>query len=156
MVDLGSGEGLVAAALHKLPFAFEYKGVELNPAAVKLARAHLPTLSFEVGDIVTTPPVDKWADLAICLEVLEHLSEPQKAVANIARWTRKNAIISVPHEPYFRIGSLLRGKYLTSLGNHPEHVQQFSPKSLRALLSPHFAAVHIEMAFPWLIAVVGK
>ena len=60
--------------------------------------------------------------------------------------------MSVPFEPYFRIGSLLRGKYVRSLGNHPEHVNHFNRKSLQALLEPAVALQTIEVAFPWLIA----
>jgi hypothetical protein len=90
--------------------------------------------------------------VALCLEVLEHLEDPAPAVDRIAEWTRSMAIVSVPWEPFFRAGNLLRGKYVASLGNHPEHVQQFGPRSLNALLERRFRVVHVETCFPWLLA----
>lgn len=152
VVDLGCGEGLVARRLRDLPFAIEYRGIELDADAVRVARREVPGLSFEQGDILTTPPDRGWAELALCLEVLEHLDDPGLAVDRIAEWTRGVAIVSVPWEPFFRMGNLLRGKYLPTLGNHPEHVQQFSPKSLQKLLERRFRVVRVDTCFPWLIA----
>ena len=78
------------------------------------------------------------------------------ALERIAAATSDYVVVSVPWEPYFRLGNLLRGKYLTNWGNHPEHVQQFSPESLRDLLTRHFAFVAIDTCFPWLLAVARK
>ena len=64
----------------------------------------------------------------------------------------RDVVVSVPYEPWFRIGSLLRGKYVRSLGNHPEHVNHFNRRSLAALLDPVLEGVEIRVAFPWLIA----
>lgn len=154
IVDLGCGEGMVAAALHEhLPFEFEYRGVEINPAAIVSARQRLPGIAIDLGDLLNLEPQRGWADLVVCVEVLEHLANPQAAVERIRLWTARSALVSVPWEPYFRLGSLLRGKYLRSLGNHPEHVQHFNPTSLHALLAPHFDEVRVERCFPWLIAV---
>lgn len=156
VVDLGCGEGFVAERLQALPFSFEYRGLELREQAVDQARARVPGLDFRVADAIATEPDRGWAELAISLEVLEHLPRPELLVERLAQWSSRYVIVSVPHEPYFRLGNLLRGKYLGSLGNHPEHVQQFTPASLRALLQPHFESVAVESAFPWLIAVARK
>lgn len=152
VVDLGSGEGMVARELVALPFPLEYRGIELSADAVRVAREQVPGLDFRQGDIVTTEPERGWADVALCLEVLEHLDDPSPAVDRIAEWTRSMAIVSVPWEPFFRTGNLLRGKYLASLGNHPEHVQQFGPASFTELLEARFRVVRVETCFPWLVA----
>jgi SAM-dependent methyltransferase len=157
IVDLGCGEGVVALALReRLPFAFEYRGVEINPVGVELARRRLPGIDVTLGDLLALEPQPGWADLAVCIEVLEHLTDPFAAVERIHRWTARAALVSVPWEPYFRVGSLLRGKYLRTLGNFPEHVQHFDPDSLEALLASRFQRVRIERCFPWLIAVAER
>ena len=46
----------------------------------------------------------------------------------------------------------MRGKYVRSLGNHPEHVNHFNRGSLAALLDPVLEGIVIRVAFPWLIA----
>ena len=48
------------------------------------------------------------------------------------------------------------GNYVRTWGNHPEHIQAFEPRSLKALLSPHFASVDVETCFPWLIAIGSR
>lgn len=152
VVDLGCGEGLVAARiLERLP-SVEYRGIELDPTAADAARQNAPAAEIREGDIRTVAPERAWADVSLCLEVLEHLEDPAPAVRRIAEWTTGLAIVSVPWEPFFRGGNLLRGKYLEQLGNHPEHVQQFGPRSFRRLLEREFAVVRVERCFPWLIA----
>lgn len=155
VVDLGCGEGMIARELTRLPFDIEYRGFELNPEVVRLARAEVPSLDFAVADILTLEPDLGWADVSLCLEVLEHLEEPLAGLTRVAEWTKAMAIVSVPWEPLFRAGNLLRGKYLTRWGNHPEHVQQFGPRSFRRLLEERFRVVRVETCFPWLIGLVA-
>jgi hypothetical protein len=61
-------------------------------------------------------------------------------------------VVSVPWEPWFRLGNLGRGKNLGRLGNDPEHVQAFTPARLRKVLESGFHEVQVVRAFPWLIA----
>ena len=60
--------------------------------------------------------------------------------------------MSVPWEPWFRLGNLGRGKNVRRLGNDPEHVQAFTPARLRRALEREFSEVTVTPAFPWLIA----
>jgi hypothetical protein len=85
--------------------------------------------------------------------VLEHLTDPEVAVGELARITRGHCVVSVPWEPVFRLGNLGRGKNLRRLGNDPEHVQQFNPSRLRRLLERHFADVSVQTCLPWVVAV---
>jgi len=138
---------------------FEYLGLDLYLPSVEAARRlneGQPSLRFEVSDFLTRVPLEGWADLALCLEVIEHLPYPQEAVHRILQWTGQNAIISVPWEPWFRMGNLARGKYLNRLGNHPEHIQQFNPRKLRGLLQGWAGSIRIETCFPWIIATIVK
>jgi hypothetical protein len=92
-------------------------------------------------------------DLALCIEVLEHLVDPGAAVAELARIAVRGCVVSVPWEPFFRLGNLARGKNVAAFGNDSEHVQQFSPARLADLLQRSFAHVTIHRCFPWIIAV---
>lgn len=157
VVDLGCGEGIVAERLAALPAPPAYRGLELNPVALAEARKRLPGLTFEGADLLKRLPIaGERADLALCLEVVEHLDDPDLGVRRIADWTQRVAIISVPWEPYFRMGNFLRGKYVSRWGNHPEHVQQFGVSSFSKLLRKHFPQVQVETCFPWLIATCRK
>ena len=91
-------------------------------------------------------------DIVTCFEVLEHLDDPAVAVKELARVARRSLVLSVPHEPWFRVGNVLRGNYIGRLGNHPEHVQHWNFRSFEKFLAPHVAGVRIIGAFPWIIA----
>ena len=95
---------------------------------------------------------DGAADLVTTIELLEHLVRVEPAVEELARITRGRLVVSVPWEPWFRLGNLGRGKNVAPLGNDPEHVQAFTPRRLRAALAVGFAEVRVVRAFPWLIA----
>jgi hypothetical protein len=84
--------------------------------------------------------------------VLEHLPDPAAAVRELARVSRRAIVISVPYEPWFRAGNVLRGKHLRALGNHPEHVQHWNLHSFGAFLRESVPGVRLIEAFPWIIA----
>ena len=70
----------------------------------------------------------------------------------MARVSSSELLISVPHEPWFRLGSLARGNYLSDWGNHPEHVNHWNPRTLRRFLEPTVDVVEIGTSLPWVIA----
>ena len=57
------------------------------------------------------------AIVVTCIEVLEHL--PAVARRQAARVTTDCCVVSVPWEPWFRLGNLGRGKNVRRLGNDP-------------------------------------
>jgi len=104
------------------------------------------------ASVLALPFADRSFDTVTCLEVLEHLDNPGSAVAELARVARRAIVLSVPFEPWFRAGNVLRGKHLGQLGNHPEHVQHWNLRTFSAFLSGSVAEVRIVEAFPWIIA----
>jgi len=95
---------------------------------------------------------DRSFDLVLCLEVLEHLERPGVALEELRRVCRRDLVLSVPHEPFFRLGSLARGKYWRMLGRHPEHLRARNRRTFRAFLVRHVEVRELTIAFPWLIA----
>lgn len=149
VLDVGCGEGFTASQLKKLPMTFQYLGVDLNAGAVEEARRKNEGMHFEVGDV---RKLGQKADLVVCLEVIEHLDDADQGLSMLAKCSEGRVIVSVPWEPWFRLGNLVRGKYLDRWGNHPEHVQQFSPSSLKSAMERHFDDVTVTTSFPWLFA----
>ena len=99
---------------------------------------------FEIG-------VDS-KDLVFCLEVMEHVIEPEQLARRVGMIAQGGAVISVPWEPYFRLGNLFRGKHLRRLGSSPGHIQHFTRRSLTRILAREFARFDLEVQFPWLMA----
>ena len=151
VLDAGCGEGETLVRLAGI-LPEDVHGIDISAEAVSLARERAPGADVTTASLLELPYEDDRFDLVLCLEVLEHLHQPGAAVAELARVARGTVLISVPHEPWFRIGSLLRGNYVANLGNHPEHVNQFRQNNLRELLEPRLEVVEVRRAFPWLIA----
>ncbi len=148
--DVGVGEGLSLERV--LPAGRPAIGLEYRIGKIEAARRRLPNLTGAVADAGLLPVRDRCFDTVTCLEVLEHLDPVEPAIVELARITRGRCVVSVPYEPFFRLGNLARGKNVKLVGNDPEHVQQFSPGRLAAALSPHFAEVTTRVAFPWVVA----
>ncbi len=161
VVDVGVGEGLcleqVLASGADGPEAPPARpgrvvGIEYRFDKAAAAARRLPAVQLTVGDAGMLPFPDRAADLVMCIEVLEHLPTVAPAVAELARITGGRCVVSVPYEPWFRLGNLGRGKNVRRLGNDPEHLRAFTPGRLRRTLEASFAEVRIVPAFPWLIA----
>src|SRR5262249_59414544 len=102
------------------------------------------------GSVLSLPFAADSFDVVLCLEVLEHLQDPLPAVRELSRVARRGLILSVPYEPYFRIGNVLRGKHLSRLGAHPEHVQHSNRRTFRSFRRPAVKDVDVVVGFPWI------
>ena len=151
LVDVGIGEGL--AAERAIVGRATVVGVEYRADKLGRARERLEQVAPVVGDAGMLPIGDGRAPVTTCLEVLEHLTEPERAVVELARVTGDVCVVSVPWEPWFRLGNLARGKNVRRFGNDVEHIQAFDRGSLRRLLSAGFEEVEVHGCFPWLIGV---
>jgi SAM-dependent methyltransferase len=152
VVDVGVGEGLCLDRLFAGdPGEAHVVGVEYR-ADKALVAGRLGWVAPVVGDAGVLPMPDGCADLVTCIEVLEHLPEVDRAVDELARVAADRCVVSVPWEPWFRLGNLGRGKNVTRLGNDPEHVGWFTPRRLRRTMERSFREVRVVRAFPWLIA----
>jgi ubiquinone/menaquinone biosynthesis C-methylase UbiE len=147
VLDAGCGEGemlrrgVLPNGLH--PVCLDLRADSLAEVSEPMrVRASIQALPFAARSF----------DVVTCLEVLEHLDDPASAVRDLARVAREAVVLSVPFEPYFRIGNVLRGKHLSALGNHPEHVQHWNLRTFEDFLRGSVADVRIVEAFPWIIA----
>jgi ubiquinone/menaquinone biosynthesis C-methylase UbiE len=151
VLDAGCGEGETLERLAGILPAYPV-GVDLNPESVEFAKKRLPGAEISVGNLLELPFADSDFDLVLCLEVLEHLPDPGAGLSELLRVAGSDVVISVPHEPWFRLGSFARGKYLKSWGNHPEHVNHWNPKSFQRFLSAQAELIEIRTSMPWIIA----
>jgi SAM-dependent methyltransferase len=151
--DLGCGEGMVPRRLGDRLRYMDYVGIDSSPEALDLARRARPDLTFVQGDLHQVELDITGQDLVLCLEVLEHLNDPARALERISGFPQKAALFSVPWEPYFQLGNLLCGKNLRLLGNDPGHVQRFGRRSFSALLARHYPRHALQPVFPWIVAL---
>ncbi len=81
--DIGCGEGSLLAALHKAHIGAELAGIEVAENAARLARNRLPGANIAVADIAATALVRTF-DLVVCADVIEHIADDERALANMA------------------------------------------------------------------------
>jgi SAM-dependent methyltransferase len=148
VLDVGCGEGherdRIAVALPDATIV----GVDIAPAEW-LAHWHAPPRCVAVGDAARLPFADDGFDLVVALEVLEHVRDPRCALAEIARVTAGSTILSVPWEPVWRAGNMVRGRYLAQLGNTPGHLQHFTRRGFRRVVGEHFDVEAVRRPVPW-------
>lgn len=147
-VEVGAGEGLVARRLlarhpHLVMSILDLPDPELSANWADLAAAGVQ------GSVEDLPFPDSSADLVMAIEVMEHVPDPDRSIAEIARVTSRDVILSVPREPIWRIGNMARGRYLRDLGNTPGHIQHWSMGGFVDLVGRHLDVVAVRAPLPW-------
>lgn len=157
LLDAGCGQGFTLRALEQAGLSAATMGVDLDGESLAWGRAHnLSRAPLVAAEVLRLPFADRSFDLVLCLEVLEHLTEPGRGLTELLRLTRRYVLVSVPHEPWFRLANLLRGKHVAALGNDPEHVQQFSLAALRRLAAAQADVLWHGTSFPWQMALLAR
>jgi hypothetical protein len=103
-------------------------------------------------DVRALPLADSSADLVTCVDLLEDLPTYRPAVAELARITRGRCVVSVPWDPWFRLGNLAQGREVRRLGGDPDQEHAFTPKRLVRALRRGFRDVELHPCFPRLVA----
>ena len=151
VLDAGCGEGYLSRVLLDRFPGIDLSGFDLSPAAADAAARRCPEGTFRAGNLDDLAGFAGRFDLIVCSEVLEHLADPGPALRLLAARAAGHVLLTVPWEPWFRLANLARGKYLATLGNHPEHVQAWSAGAFVRRVEPYFETVHVETCFPWTI-----
>ncbi len=153
VLEAGCGEGYLLDQIHRRLPQVTLLGLDADPQAVAEGRRLWADLPIKNGDIYRIDQPDQAWDVTVASEVLEHLHRPLDALAELKRVARRYVILSVPHEPWFRLGNLARGRHLRRLGNHPEHVNLWSRKSFVRFVSQRLTPLRVTSAFPWTIVL---
>jgi 2-polyprenyl-3-methyl-5-hydroxy-6-metoxy-1,4-benzoquinol methylase len=157
LLDCGAGEGFVSEIfLSEMP-ALQITGFDVLPDSVELAQRRNPRANFSVGSIYDIEHPDNAFDVTVAFEVLEHLHEPHKALAEMARVAKEYVVLSVPHEPFFCLANAARGKNLdiTPKGSDPDHRNFWGRKDFGEFVSKELDVVLLTGSMPWTICV-GK
>jgi methionine biosynthesis protein MetW len=141
-LDVGCGDGGTSGVWLNERTA-SYLGVDVSEAAVEMARGR-GLEARRIADAGKLPFAADSFDVAVCIEVLEHLLEPQLAVSEIRRVLRPGGrlILTVPNVAHWRnrVDSLLgrwnpRGDHLSAAEPWRDaHVRFFTIGSLTSLI----------------------
>lgn len=144
VLDAGCGEGFVTRFLAQQNPDLRLTGMDLSPDAVAYAQEHFGDLAtFRTGSLYKLPFSDNSFDVVLCSEVLEHLDDTDRAIAELKRVARRHVLITVPREPYF--------KWLNDIGRSlgvspdPGHVNFWTKKTFQDFIHSHFE----DPVFAW-------
>jgi 2-polyprenyl-3-methyl-5-hydroxy-6-metoxy-1,4-benzoquinol methylase len=155
VLEVGMGEGFVSGYLSEQLPTVRFTGVDASAGDVARARAHFPRIEAVTGSAYELGGLPGGYDLVICAEVLEHLDAPLRAIDEMVRLAPRRLILSVPHEPFFMLSNLARGKNVARLGNDPEHVNHWGRGSFRRLLEGRLDVLRLTTSYPWILALAA-
>jgi methionine biosynthesis protein MetW len=142
-LDVGCGDGGTSGVWLN-EHARRYVGVDIAESAVRMATDQGLDARL-VTDAAELPFPDQSFDVAVCVEILEHLFEPQQALAEVYRILRPDGrlIATVPNAAHWRnrLDLAFAGRW-NPRGDHlstkepwrDPHIRFFTGSSLAALL----------------------
>jgi len=145
IVDIGSGQGDMAAAIRARFPAAEILGLELAHSGVEISRRKVPTARFVQRNLLdeSEPPQDqrRWATHAVCSEVIEHLDDPVRLLSNTRAYMDDGCrlILTVPGGP------------MSAFDKHIGHRKHWRQNEIESLLrASGYAPEHVTgMGFPF-------
>jgi 2-polyprenyl-3-methyl-5-hydroxy-6-metoxy-1,4-benzoquinol methylase len=156
LLDVGCGEGVLVHRWAERLGERRVVGIDLEEESLQAgwSRRQAPNLEYRTMSAEDLPFAANEFDLASAIEVLEHLPDPERTLAEMARCAERHLLVSVPREPLWRALNMARGAYVTQLGNTPGHLNHWSRRSFERLLSRHGNVVAVRSPFPWTMLLV--
>jgi ubiquinone/menaquinone biosynthesis C-methylase UbiE len=148
-LEVGCGEGVIAEKL-----AQRWKRVaalDLPDAGLRAEWRRRPGPDYVHADGQRLPFADRQFDVVVAAEVLEHLPDPERGLAEMARVSARHLVLSVPREPIFRSCNLLAGRYVKDLGNTPGHLNHWSTRSFVRFVGTIGRVRFVTTPFPWTV-----
>lgn len=146
ILELGCGNGATGALALEQGKCGSYVGIEMFEPVAREAERHITTVHLGNVETMSLPYAPGTFDVLICSEVLEHLVDPEPALAKLAALLKPGGLVfaSSPNIAHWRIVmGLLAGRFdYEDFGAMDRtHLRWFTPKSYRGL----FEAAGIEV-----------
>ena len=156
VLDVGCGEGVLTEQWADRIAPGRIVGIDLEDPklAAEWAGRTRPNLTFAAMEVEQLRFADGEFELVAATEVLEHVTDPERAVAEMTRAAGRHLLVSVPHEPLWRALNMARGAYLRQLGNTPGHLNHWTQRSFVSLLGRYGEVVEVRSPFPWTMLLV--
>jgi len=153
VLEAGCGEGIMTRAVLDAFPGVEMRALDIDERLVEQALALNPGANITQGSVLELPFEDKSFDTVVCSEVLEHLETPEDALRELCRVCSGTVVLSVPHEPWFRLGNIAGLAHLKTLGNPDGHIQHWSRRSFVNMVSKQITVESAVTLFPWIMVV---
>lgn len=128
LLDLGSGQGDLAGDISRLHPNLPLLGLDISPSGLAESAKKVPHGTFIQADLMKplelSPQWKGWATHAVCSELLEHVDEPERVLANALPLLAPEArlVVTVPAGPR------------SAFDKHIGHLRHYDVKSLTGML----------------------
>ena len=155
-LDVGCGEGVLTERFAERLDGGHVVGIDLDDPVLRSewARRTRPNVEFRAYEGLELPFRSGEFDIACAIEVLEHVPDPERTLAEMVRVARRHVLVSVPREPLWRGLNMLRGAYVRQLGNTPGHVNHWSKRGFLDFVNKHGQIAAVRSPFPWTMLLV--
>jgi 2-polyprenyl-3-methyl-5-hydroxy-6-metoxy-1,4-benzoquinol methylase len=156
ILDVGCGEGVLTEQWADKLNGGRIVGIDLDDPKLKAEwdKRRRANLEYRAEDATNLTFADNEFEMAAAIEVLEHVPDPERTVAEMARVANRWLLVSVPREPVWRMVNMARGAYLKDFGNTPGHINHWSKRSFVSMLSRHGTVDEVRSPFPWTMVLV--
>lgn len=145
ILDVGCGAGDYTEVIRRYAPQFEVYGVDISKEAIKKAKRDFPSIDFSVASAYHLPFPNCFFDVVVMKCVLEHLEDPDRALAELRRVLKPGGLfysITPLEGDKFVLGSSQRLSW-----KYQGHFQRFSRASLLSLLEGN--GFEVERYYFW-------
>jgi SAM-dependent methyltransferase len=128
VLDLGAGTGDLAHSIRQSFPDAEILGLDVSAEGLEVARHKVPDAVFLERDLLQAGSAPRefrgWASHAVCSEVLEHVDDPERLLANAIPYLAPGClvVVTVPGGP------------MSAFDRHIGHRRHYQPAQLQELL----------------------
>lgn len=148
VLEVGCGEGHLTNHLLQRRKLSTIAGLDIGMDVVRQAHENTDAAVCQ-ANAMHLPYEDNSFDLVVCCEVLEHVDDPFGVLRELARVSRRFALLSVPREPLWRVLNMVRGSYLSDFGNTPGHVNHWGVIGFKSTVATSFNVREVRSPLPW-------
>ena len=138
VIDIGAGDGVLVYLLAKQ--GYTVSGVEPDTAAVEWARQRLSkwsNVSVSCGSGYAVDASSASYDVVVSTEVIEHVAEPDRLLAEAARLVKPGGVTIVTTPVRFTEEPL-----------DDQHVREWFPSEFKEMLCRHWSEVDVVYSHP--------
>ena len=128
LLDVGSGQGDMAAAVICKYASAKILGVELSHSGVEISSRKVPGARFVqrnlLEDVSLPPEYVGWATHAVCSEVIEHVDDPVRLLSSAREYMREDCLLVVTAP----------GGPMSAFDRHIGHRKHYRPDDIKSVL----------------------